>query len=506
MSSTLNRLLDQYGKGGGKSGRPVAMSSSVNVHGHARLKSSTAQPVIAVLPFENRSGDPEQLAFSDGISEEILSGLSRQKGLRTIARSSSWQFREQSLDARAIGEKLNATHILEGSVRKAGDRIRVSVQLVETADASPLWSEQYERKLVDVFDVQDDIKGEILAALKLQFQPALGAEQTTPQAYEAYLSARLHYNMLDFDTAMEFAENAIQHDPKYAPAYIMIAVMRIMKVFFWFDSLEHAHPTIKYYNKLARSLDRTALIPQCIELMLQFYVEHKYEASLNGVLSLRKENPDNNDVLFATFSMNTALQRFDKSVAVLDQLLEPDPLSPMYHRFRAEILTLAGRYDEARETLDHTARLGAPDPMQYGYLAFMQGDIDGLKLQAEPLEANLGPQHLYTIITKARILFLEEDHKRTEELLIPLVEMARAGKFHYLEALCAQLCNDKEQFLDKLDYALRIGEFPAYQNYTLGGIWKDRWGDVLAGDRYQSILTSVGLDDASLARLSIMNH
>ena len=133
----------------------------------------------------------------------------------------------------------------------------------------------------------------------------------------------------------------------------------------------------------------------------------------------------------------------------------------------------------------------------------MKGDLKSIEEQLPILEQALGEDHLYTLISRARALFLGEDYEEVRKILQPLTPMAEAQEFHYLSALIAQLGCEKEKYLDELEIALEIGEFPAFGNYPLRGIWTERFADVIVSDRYQSILKKFGIDDKSLESMSI---
>ena len=157
------------------------------------------QNSIAVLPFANMSSDPEQEFFSDGISEEIINMLAQVPGLKVAGRTSSFTFKGKNQDLRTIGELLNVNLILEGSVRKSGNRLRITAQLINVADGYHLWSEKYDQQLEDIFDIQDEISLAILNAIKIKLfgaaKEALFKRYTdNPEAYQLYLQGRFYYN------------------------------------------------------------------------------------------------------------------------------------------------------------------------------------------------------------------------------------------------------------------------------------------------------------------------
>ena len=186
---------------------------------------------IAVLPFVNMSGDPQNEYFSDGISEEILNLLAKLPRLRVSSRTSSFAFKGKDIDIPAVAQRLGVGTVLEGSVRRAGDRVRITAQLIDTGSDSHLWSESYDRKLEDVFAIQDDIAHCIVTALRMTLTPkerrAIQFTATSnPQAYDFYLRGRSYYNTMTrrgFTHALKLYQEAIERDPGYALAFAGIA-------------------------------------------------------------------------------------------------------------------------------------------------------------------------------------------------------------------------------------------------------------------------------------------
>jgi adenylate cyclase len=193
---------------------------------------STERCSIAVLPFANMSGDPEQEYFSDGITEDIITNLSRISAVGVIARNTSFQFKNQNVDVPQIARQLNVQYILEGSVRKAGGRVRITAQLIDGVSGEHIWAERYDRELSDVFAVQDEISETIVDVLKLKLLPEdkasiEGRAKTDPQTYKLFLLAR-HFSVMGSmrhkSIIVRICRRALELDPDYAPAWALLAI------------------------------------------------------------------------------------------------------------------------------------------------------------------------------------------------------------------------------------------------------------------------------------------
>jgi TolB-like protein/Tfp pilus assembly protein PilF len=201
---------------------------------------------IAVLPFVNMSSDPEQEFFSDGITEEILNSLAGVKELKVAGRTSSFAFKGQNDDLRRIGDALGVNHILEGSVRKAGDKVRITAQLIQVDNGFHLWSETYDRELTDVFAIQDEIANEILKQLRSRLLTddvvVAEAKRTSPEVYELYLKAKQRiYSRVgsQIELAVKELDQAIQLDAEYAPAYAQRGIATMLLSDQQYGSIPH---------------------------------------------------------------------------------------------------------------------------------------------------------------------------------------------------------------------------------------------------------------------------
>ena len=195
---------------------------------HTWWPSNIVDKSIAVLAFENMSEDPNQEYFSDGISEELLSTLSRVPDLRVISRSSSFPYKDKSLEASEIAEELDVAHILEGSVRKSGNNVRITVRLIEAGSNSQLWSETFDRPLGDIFSVQEEVARNVTETLRGTLLNQAGTvNQTDPEAYALYLQARHLSSLVTIESvnrAISYYRQVLDIDPKYAPAWIGLGV------------------------------------------------------------------------------------------------------------------------------------------------------------------------------------------------------------------------------------------------------------------------------------------
>jgi adenylate cyclase len=212
---------------------PVVAASSARADEAPQRASETAS--IAVLPFDNMSQDPEQEYFSDGITEDIITDLSKIGGLKVIARNSSFAYKGKSPDIRAVGRDLGVKSVLEGSIRRAGSRVRITAQLIDSDDGSHLWAERYDRDLTDIFEVQDEVTQRIVAALKVTLTrtetnlPAVSGPKNV-EAHDLLLRARANINGTIrnrgmFEQTRTLLQQAIEFDPTYAEAYAALSVL-----------------------------------------------------------------------------------------------------------------------------------------------------------------------------------------------------------------------------------------------------------------------------------------
>ncbi|MCM3876711.1 MAG: tetratricopeptide repeat-containing serine/threonine-protein kinase [Thermoanaerobaculia bacterium] len=325
----------------------------------APASSAAAGPSIAVLPFTNLSSEKDQEYFSDGLSEELRGLLTKVKELRVAGRASSFAFKGKTEDLASIGQKLHVTTVLEGSVRRAGGQLRVSTQLVNVADGYQIWAETYDRKLTDVFAVQDEIAGAVVAALKVKLLPQEGpaASQhhtSNPEAYNQYLLGRQFSNRSNPDSfrrAHECYANAIALDPRYAAAYAGLAITE-------FGLSEDAKSTAaeaEGRQKAIAAADRAiSLDPALAEGYsargyLRSWISWDWtgaQADFERALSLE---PGDSTTLRNQSILLSSVGRLPEAVAAARKATELDPLSASAWHYLGRHLNASRQLPEARK-------------------------------------------------------------------------------------------------------------------------------------------------------------
>jgi eukaryotic-like serine/threonine-protein kinase len=310
-------------------------------------------PSIAVLPFANLGGDKENEYFSDGLGEEIISVLARIPGLKVIARTSAFAFRGKELDIRKIAEMLGVRTILEGSVRRAGSRIRVTAQLISAEDGSHLWSERYDRELADVFALQDEIAGAIATALttKLTVKPEISRQHTPAlAAYEAVLRARYHLNKVTPESMVRAREcllQAIAIDPEYALPHSVLGGCFVSPAMYGMLPAHQAIPLARAEYQKALQID--PLLPEALvglaAISMLYDYNWKEAERFFGMAMSRGPLPGGarmryGHYLFCTGRPEAALREHESAV-------QGDPLNLQLRSILAVALMISGRDADA---------------------------------------------------------------------------------------------------------------------------------------------------------------
>ena len=311
---------------------------------------------LAVMPFRDMSPEKDQEYFCDGMAEEITNALVKIEGLRVAALTSAFQFKGKDVDIREVGEKLNVGIVLEGSVRKAGSRLRVTVQLVNVADGYHLWSERYDREMEDVFEVQDEISVSIAEKLKLRFtdreqRPATERATRDLEAYNLYLKGRFYWNKRTEEAirkGIECFQEAIEKDPTYALAYVGLADSYTMQ-----ESMptEESFPKAKASAKRALELDPELAEAHASLGMIAF--EYDWDVR-EALLQLRKAielNPNYASAhqWYGLLLMN--IDRHEEGIREIVRARELDPLSPIINAALGMAYMFKGDYHRATQEL-----------------------------------------------------------------------------------------------------------------------------------------------------------
>jgi adenylate cyclase len=237
------------------------------------------QATIAILPFTNMSGDPEQEYFSDGISEDIITDLSKIAGLMVIARNSSFTYKGRSVDVRTIGRELGVQSVLEGSIRRAANRVRITAQLIDATSGGHLWADRYDRDLTDIFEVQDDVTRRIVEALKVTLSPGekdrlADTKTSNLAAYDCLLRGReimlgTEKNRETFEQAITYFKKALEYDPNYSQAYACLGFAHIFDYQNrWADDPDSSLPLAKQYARQALEKDPNEPLARCVSAMV----------------------------------------------------------------------------------------------------------------------------------------------------------------------------------------------------------------------------------------------
>lgn len=348
---------------------------------------------IAVLPFVNMSGDPDNEFFSDGITEEILNGLSKVEGLRVTSRTSSFAFKGKSTDIREIGRKLGVRNILEGSVRKVGNHVRVTAQLIDALDGYHKWSDTYDKDIKDIFQVQDEIASTIVSTLKKSLninqpedKPIIKTPTTDLNAYQIFLKANYFWNKwtpTDIKRALQLLKKAVQMDSNFAQAYSSLSACYV-----YLGAIGKMNSTIafseakKYAEKAVMLNDQ--LPDVYLSLAMTNLFEWKWDEAYKFFQTALELNPNNADAhhYFAYYMM--AINNTRKAVIEAEKALELDPLSLPINSFLGDMYLNAGMISDAINQYKKTIELDSTFRNAIYGLAwayFHSGDVnEALKL------------------------------------------------------------------------------------------------------------------------------
>ena len=395
---------------------------------------------IAVLPFANLTADKSQDYFSDGMTEEVLNLLARLPQLRVIARTSSFSFKDKNVDIATIARTLNVANVLEGSVRRSGDTVRISVQLIRASDSSQLWSQTFDRKLSDVFEVQDDIAGAVVAALKVRLQAdqrVTSPHRTeNPDAYNAYLRGVELFSRLTpdgFTGSVAAFRQAIALDPGFAPAYAKLATAESIAA----DYVDTTAAIDASRRRGLEAADRAIVLAPDLAIgymargfirMLWLYDWDGAQADLDRAVLLE---PGNAEIQRSYGELMGILGRSSESLAALNRAVELDPLSSGTWYDLGWVYMAAGEWKQARVALARALEIH-PDS---SFVNYELGKLELLQGRSEQaLERFRRTDSFWSVAGEAMAQHSLGDEARSQRALRELVETyGRSAAFQTAE-------------------------------------------------------------------------
>jgi TolB-like protein len=333
-----------------------------------RVPARASEKSIAVLPFLNISADPENEYFSDGITEEIIDALSHVEGLQVAARTSSFAFKGKDVDIATIAERLGVATVLEGSVRKSGNQLRITAQLINAADGYHLWSERFDRDLEDVFAIQDEISHAIVAKLRGKLlteseQEAARRRYTENlEVYNLYLQGRYYWtkrNQFGLSKSVGFFEKAVQLDPSYAPAHAGLADSYAVIGFYGFRRPADIFRAATAEALRALEIDDTLPEPHLSRGLIAFWYERDWalaEREMKRAIELNRSYAEAHVFLGQLYA---AIGRRSEAFAHADGARELAPLSALIHAVGANPAMFFREYDKARDLCEEALQLDA---------------------------------------------------------------------------------------------------------------------------------------------------
>jgi TolB-like protein/Tfp pilus assembly protein PilF len=463
-------------------------------------KGSAVSRSIAVMPFVNMSTDPENEYFSDGITEEILNALAKVEGLKVTSRTSSFAFKGKNMDVREIGKQLNVTSVLEGSVRKAGDKVRITAQLINCVDDYHLWSDTYDRQLEDIFDVQDEISRKIANQLRVKLTSSemkenlISAPTDNLDAYNTYLKGLFYLSFWtpqDAKKAIEYFYQAIEMEENFSLPYSGLAYSYTMLGAMGQMPPLKAYPKGKEMAQKALELDNGLAESHIAIALIKLFYEWDLDGAENALNRAMKLNPGSANVHHFYALYYVARGKYEEGVASIKKALELDPLSLIMNQHYAEGLVWVGKLEESLAQLDKTLELDQnfrPAIENKGWVFIEMGDYKNAiktfqqfqKLTGHPLKGMVGLGYAYAI---------SGDVEKAKECLDKLAQREKIEPeviLHMDYMVIYTALNDLEKVYYHLEEALKqkVGIF----FIKTASIFKDIHKD----PRYQQLMEKYG--------------
>lgn len=417
---------------------------------------------IAVLPFTNDSGQKDQQYFSDGLSEDLINALSQFDGLKVISRNSAFQFRNSSDDTAAIGRKLGVAHLLEGSVQRAGDTVRITATLVNAADGSIVWSERYDRPYKELFALQDAITAAVADALKARLLTTPGTVVQTDRPPGGNLDAYTAYQegvaLMRLDTAAGFRKSigafdeAIRIDPKYAAAYASLsyAWLAFTGPFFSRDLSTQATDAARKASATALKLDPDLAAAHYMHAFLLKFLDMDWEGAEAEYRRALQLAPNDPAARFGLGNLLATLGQNQRAVELTRQALAGDPRNATWYFWLAMYQMALGRLDDAHSALD-TALALQPAASHYhaqlANVAILRGE-PGAALAAAQQE----PPGMWHDLAVSLALEIGSDHRAADAALAEFIRRYAGGAAYQIAQVLA-LRREPDKMFQWLDRA-----------------------------------------------------
>ena len=464
----------------------------------ARTEAATAIPQksIAVLPLVNESGDPKDEYFSDGLSEELIAALAQISGLKVIGRSSSFRFKDGKEEPKTIGEKLGVSTLLEGTVRKQGDRVRIVAELVNAADGIALWTRTFDRELKDIFAVQEEIARAVAESLRVTLLGSndRSAERAAPnsvEAHNAYLQGHFHFqrrNLEDFRKAVSYFDQAIRLDPDYALAYAerseawsFIGDLTGQRATAWPTAKSDAEKAVAIAPGLAEAHAALGWV--------RFFIDWKFAEGLSELKrakELSPANPTANDLLARVI---VYLGQVDEAERHARHAVELDPLSVTAQGNLGRVLFVAGKLDEADAVARKAAELQPAAAGNHRYqvhVAVERGDGE-----TALREAQLEPNEGYRRFELALAHYVRGDRAAADAALADLIANGR-DQLAYQIAEVYAVRGEKEKAFEWLQIS-----FDNHDTGTLTLLIDPLLRGLRDDPRYKNLVAKLGLPATS---------
>ena len=386
---------------------------------------------LAVLPLENLSGDPAQGYFSDGMTESLITDFAKISALKVISRPSVMRYKNSKKPLREIAAELNVDAVLQGSLLRTGDRIRINVQLVDAKTEQLLWAESYHRDLTDVLVLQSEVARTVARQVRAQLTPKerallASAHAVNPAAYEAVLKGQVHASILtrrELDTAQEYYEAALEKDPNYALAYAGIAGVWLSRRAMWYAEPKDAGQKAMAAIQKALALDNTLAVVHAVLGRIQANLQWEWveaEATYRRALEIE---PNRAGIHIGYAGVLRILGRRREAVEHAEQGIELDPLNPSFRAYYAVLLAFVGRYDEA---IDQARRALTAQPNQNMAHEALSHAFSRKGMLKETVEALIGIANRDEDPERARLLRRAYDEGRYQAAIVSAAELLAA--------------------------------------------------------------------------------